>query len=280
MTSTSRTPRPTLSGSWYLDPLVASQKRREFQRLISTATREVVAGAVLKTDLFEEANGSDQLLFDSFPQARLVTGIDINERTVRRARIRAVGTATQILVGDVRDLPFRDGSFDYILSTSTLDHFDRPEEIERSLGELARLLKRGGQILVVLDNPWNPLYPLLRLASRIPTFPFLLGRTLSGARLADALGRCNLVVLGRETVIHNPRLISTLLILLLRRLLGDWANGPIKWLLAVFSWLRHLPSRTITGCFVAVLAEKPDSGGRAEPAVTVSGPQRHFLSGG
>ncbi len=255
-------PDPSSSRSWYLDPLVASQKREEFQRLIKAWDRASGLRTVLKTDLFEEANGEDQLLFDSFRQVPLVVGIDIDEAVVGAARRKSAGSGVHSLVSDVRDLPFQDGCLDYVISTSTLDHFEDSREIERSLRELARVLREGGRLLVALDNPWNPLYHVLRLVSRAPRFPFRLGKTLSRTQLEECLAKCDLVVLGGETVIHNPRLVSTLLFLLLRRLLGRFSDQPVGWLLAGFGLMRHLPSRQITGCFVAVCAEKP-SGIRA-----------------
>ena len=260
MIERSQASHPSSSRSWYLDPLVASQKREEFQRLITAWSQGSNLRAVLKTDLFEEANGEDQLLFDSFRQVPVVVGIDIDEGVVRGACRRSGGSGLLALVSDVRDLPFQDGCLDYIISTSTLDHFEDSRDIERSLRELARILRGGGRILVAMDNPWNPLYPVLRLVSNTPLFPFRLGRTLSRTQLENCLSQCDLVVLGRETVIHNPRLISTLLFLLLRRLLGRFSDRPIGWLLGVFGWMRHLPSRHLTGCFVAVCAEKPSGG--------------------
>ena len=248
---------PSSSRSWYLDPLAASQKKEEFQRLITAWSPGSSLTAVLKTDLFEEANGEDQLLFDSFRQCPLVLGIDIDEAIAGDARRRSAGSGLFSLVSDVRELPFQDGCLDFVISTSTLDHFEDSREIERSLRELARVLREGGRILVALDNPWNPLYHVLRIVSRAPRFPFRLGKTLSRTQLEECLSRCDLVVLGGETVIHNPRLISTLLFLLLRRLLGRFSDRPTGWLLAGFGLMRHLPSRHITGCFVAVCAEKP-----------------------
>ena len=75
MTERSQASNPSSSRSWYLDPLVASQKREEFQRLITAWSQGSNLRSVLKTDLFEEANGVDQLLFDSFLQVPVVVGI-------------------------------------------------------------------------------------------------------------------------------------------------------------------------------------------------------------
>ena len=186
---------------------MASQKREEFQRLITAWSQGSKLRAVLKTDLFEEANGEDQLLFDSFLQVPVVVGIDIDEGVVRSARRRSGGSGLLALVSDVRDLLFQAGCLDYIISTSTLDHFEDSRDIKRSLRELARILRGGGRILVAMDNPWNPFYHVLRFVSKTPLFPVRLGKTLSWTQLENCLSQCDLVVLGRETVIHNPRLI-------------------------------------------------------------------------
>ena len=260
MTERSQAANRSSSRSWYLDPLVASQKREEFQRLITAWSKGSSLRAVLKTDLFEEASGEDQLLFDSLQQVPVVVGIDIDEAVVRDARRRSAGSGFLSLVSDVRALPFQADCLDYIISTSTLDHFEDSRDIDRSLRELARILKGGGRMLVAMDNPWNPLYHVLRFVSKAPVFPFRLGKTLSRTQLENCLSQCDLVVLGGETVIHNPRLISTLLFLLLRRLLGRFSDRPIGWLLGGFGLMRHLPSRHLTGCFVAVCAEKASAG--------------------
>ena len=46
----------------------------------------------------------------------------------------------------MRDLPFRDASFDAIYSMGTIEHFD---ETERAIAEMARVLKPGGRLLVL-----------------------------------------------------------------------------------------------------------------------------------
>jgi len=73
-------------------------------------------------------------------------GIDISEPTVTQARAAfdAEGGALQSAVGDVRDLPFRDESFDAIYSMGTIEHFD---ETERAVEEMARVLRPGGRFL-------------------------------------------------------------------------------------------------------------------------------------
>jgi ubiquinone/menaquinone biosynthesis C-methylase UbiE len=53
----------------------------------------------------------------------------------------------------VRDLPFRDASFDAIYSIGTIEHFD---ETERAVEEMARVLKPGGRAIIGVPNRYDP----------------------------------------------------------------------------------------------------------------------------
>jgi len=146
---------------------------------------------------------------------------------------------------------------DVVVSNSTLDHFDTEREIEESLRELARVLKSGGILLVTLDNPRNVLFIFLRAAERWMGVPFRLGKTLSLRKLLRVLEETGLELQSTAWLIHNPRFLSTLLFLLLRRLFRDRADPAIRWLLRAFSWFDQLPTRGLTGAFIAACARKP-----------------------
>ena len=244
--------------NWYLDPLVAAQKRDVHREWI---LRNVPPGSkfqtVLKTDLFEEANGRDQLLFSLPMDAGLKVGIDISAATVARAADRASDSGCQFINADVRRLPLADKRVDVVLSNSTLDHFDTEVEIEQSLQELARVLKPGGILLVTLDNPRNVLFALLRAAVPWMGLSYRLGKTLPLNKLLGILDRAGLESQSTGWLLHNPRFVSTLLFLVLRRLLGTRADPAIQWFLGVFSSFEKLPTRSLTGVFIAVCARKP-----------------------
>lgn len=242
--------------SWYLDKLVAEQKRQVHQQLIRRWAQPLAVRRVLKTDLFEEAYGADQILFDLFPGASLTAGIDLSWATVRRASASRLNAATVVLLSDVRRLALADESFDLIVSTSTLDHFDSAAEFSVAL-ELARVLRPGGLLIVTLDNPQNPMYPLLRWVSRRRGAPFRLGHTTSQSGLLESLRHAELEPVATEVLIHNPRLISTLLFLALRRLAGRRADPIIRGVLRLFAGLEHLPTCRFTACFIAACARKP-----------------------
>jgi SAM-dependent methyltransferase len=242
--------------SWYLDPLVAAQKRELHQALI----RQWLAGRQLrriwKTDLFEEANGPDSILFDLLPPSVEALGTDVAMTTVERARGNSSNPRTLFCVCDARAAAIRSESLDAVISTSTLDHFETRQELEAALAELARVLRPEGVLIVTLDNPQNPLYGMLRWYSRTRAAPFRLGRTLSQKELRASLERAGLTVTNEDVLIHNPRLISTALFLVVRTALGPRADRLVGGLLKLFAWLGSLPTRRYTACFIAACGTK------------------------
>jgi SAM-dependent methyltransferase len=55
-------------------------------------------------------------------------------------------------VADLTALPFHDGSFDACISIVTLEHVKEPA---RALGEIARSLKPGARVLLVVPHEWE-----------------------------------------------------------------------------------------------------------------------------
>ncbi len=258
--------------NWYLDPLVATQKRDVHLEWIA---RNVPSGSrnqtVLKTDLFEEAYGRDELLFSLPFEAGLKIGMDVSAPTVNRAAHSRSGRGCQWVNADVRQVPLAGECVDVVLSNSTLDHFETEHEIEESLSELVRVLKPGGILLVTLDNPRNPLFFLLHGATRWMGISFQFGKTLPLPKLLRILERAGLEVQTTDALIHNPRFVSTLIFLVLRRMLGHRADAPIAWLLSAFSKLGSLPTRGFTAAFVGACARKPGVGVPSSRESRVSG---------
>ena len=241
--------------SWYLDPLVAAQKKQVhlqfFREWLPADARRV-----LKTDLFEEAFGEDRLLPEliaASPVFRTWIGMDFSPSIARHARSSMQLSCVSVLSADLRCLPFDSGSLDAILSNSTLDHFETQSEFEAAIGELARALRPGGRLMVTVDNSRNPLYLVLRWISQFRWAPFPLGYSTSRKGLQKVLEGAGLRVIATGRILHNPRLLSTALVLLLRRWLGLRADRPIQWLLNRFAALERLPTREFTACFCVSL---------------------------
>jgi ubiquinone/menaquinone biosynthesis C-methylase UbiE len=77
-----------------------------------------------------------------------VTGIDISEETLNRAR-PAIPDGVHLQVGDLRSLPFDDASFDLVVCFEAIEHVEPAEQV---LDELARVLGSEGVLLISSPN--------------------------------------------------------------------------------------------------------------------------------
>ena len=87
-----------------------------------------------------------------------VIAIDQSERMVEIQRSKGIDAR----VGDVEELPFADGEFDVVVAAWMLYHVP---DLDRALGEIARVLKPGGR-LVAVTNAIDHLQELWELARR------------------------------------------------------------------------------------------------------------------
>ncbi len=175
----------------YMDPALARHIREVNLELIRRWAPQLERPKILKTDAFADATCPDRA-FSWFIQAdaQLVC-VDIAPRlaSLGRNNARSLGYREATYVtADVRRLPFSSDSFDLIVSDSTLDHFQSTAEIDIALGELARLLKPGGVLIVGLDNPHNATNALFRLWMACGRTPYFIGKTLTKTRLCAVTG--------------------------------------------------------------------------------------------
>jgi demethylmenaquinone methyltransferase/2-methoxy-6-polyprenyl-1,4-benzoquinol methylase len=125
-------------------------KRRMLQRLeLSRGARILDIGC--GTGVLEERHqlGASQ-----------VVGIDITSRMIRLAQQKGLSSVSMLGLADAEHLPFRDGSFDLVLSC----YVPKYCETRRFVEELARVLRPGGRMAVYdFTRPRGPFAPLLNL---------------------------------------------------------------------------------------------------------------------
>jgi ubiquinone/menaquinone biosynthesis C-methylase UbiE len=103
------------------------------------------------------------------PDLRL-TGVDLSADMITAAthNLERFGGRAVAVAGDVTSLPWADNSFDLIVSSLSLHHWDEPEA---AVPELARVLRPGG-LIYIYDFPFAPFD---RLASTARTQSVLNG---------------------------------------------------------------------------------------------------------
>lgn len=213
---------------------------------------------LLKTDLWDEATGPG-LYSLLAAHADGVAGIDflpavLKAAVAHRPRLLAV-------LADVRRLPFAAGAFDAVVSTSTLDHFEARDDILVALRELHRVLDRGGQLLLTLDNRANPAVAMrnalpFSLLHRSGLVPYPVGATLGPRRLRRVLQEAGFEVLETTALMHCPRVFAIASARRLQRQ-GSPEEGT-RFLARLLRWevLGRMPTRFLTGYFIGIHARK------------------------
>lgn len=247
----------------YANQLLGEQKRKTYIDLITRWTRIAAGQRILKTDLFAEAFGVEQFFFDIIPPESDVVGIDVAIEIVAEARSQALkrGLDSSYLCCDVKKLPLRDSSIDLIISDSTLDHFPTKNEIITALGELGRVLKEGGTLILTIDNKSNLTYPpyfLVQLWMKLGLSPYFIGQTLSLSHLRRALKEIGLMVEANTAILHYPHPDG--LVRWLERSLRYLSRGKmdnaISRTLACLNRLEGSRIKYLTGRYVAIKAVK------------------------
>jgi len=95
-----------------------------------------------------------------------VVGIDINEEGIKVGA--SIHPSTMFVVGDMQALPFRDGSFDVIFSSSVLQLVDW----RRVIRECRRILKKDGRAVFIENLRGNLFAKGYRLARRVAHYRY------------------------------------------------------------------------------------------------------------
>ena len=97
-----------------------------------------------------------------------VTGIDLGMDQLRWARRELPDAAALGLAqANARAMPYRDASFDRVVSVVMMEHVFRPDRAG-VFGEIARVLKPGGRVSLSTPNLSSPIEAAKRLAVALP----------------------------------------------------------------------------------------------------------------
>lgn len=237
----------------HIDPIIGRYKSDEFLRLVDLWLPSLYQKKILKTDLREEAFGSDELLF-SLPQKECdIFGVDISSTVVATASCHRPSSTHAYLSGDVRRLPFSDNSFDIILSNSTLDHFVHKSDFLLALSELQRVMHPEGRLLLTLNNKYNLNFRCMAACEAVlkrKEYPI---RFFSMHDIQTACDQCGLEIRACDSIIHIISPINSLL-LMCRRVLPENISVLIARVCIGFANVlgSSLYTKRFTGWFLAV----------------------------
>jgi SAM-dependent methyltransferase len=120
---------------------------RELRELSQTAPYLWAAGTAADADVLDAGCGTGAGATSLVEGgARSVVAVDIDPRAVTQASA-TVPASARILLADIADLPFASSAFDLVVCFDVIEH--APEPL-RALGELRRVLRPDGRLLISL----------------------------------------------------------------------------------------------------------------------------------
>jgi len=186
---------------WGLAGVYIMHAQLRLTRVVALPTeRFLPSGSGRVLDAGAGSGRSTVMVLLSRPAAKVVAldrftgyyGIDDNTPDRLRANAKAAGAEdrVEVQVGDMREMPFDDASFDGAVSVAAIDHLNR-EGIARALAEVARVLRPDGQFLLVVVHRdiWTKI-----------AFPFLHGHGYFGAKTFPERWRSQLSAAGLDVV--------------------------------------------------------------------------------
>jgi SAM-dependent methyltransferase len=133
----------------YAEPWRFDPRERKFEYVWALVERQ------LPCDAFLDAGCGDGRYLAAVARARgaaRIVGTDISERILATARAAAAPFELELARANLESLPFGDAEFDLVLCSQVVEHL---LDVDAGLGQLARVLRAGGTLILTTDNARN-----------------------------------------------------------------------------------------------------------------------------
>lgn len=146
-----------------------------FARYLEPGALEFLARIPIQPgeQVLDVACGAGQIAIPAARAGARVTGIDIATNSIEQARARAQaeGLDVQFDEGDAEELPYKDASFDLVVSLIGAMFAPRPE---RAASELVRVCRPGGRIVMANWTPEGFVGQMFKtIARHVPPSPLM-----------------------------------------------------------------------------------------------------------
>jgi ubiquinone/menaquinone biosynthesis C-methylase UbiE len=131
---------------------------------LAKRTRFIVERCPPPARLLDVGCGTGALAAELAARGYEATGLDPSEGMLSVLRERAPGVTA--VRASATSMPFADGEFDLSVSVATMHHIADPDSVRLALGEMVRVVRPGGTVIVWDHNPRNPYWPYLM--KRVP----------------------------------------------------------------------------------------------------------------
>jgi SAM-dependent methyltransferase len=210
---------------------------------------------ILKLDLWNEAINTRILSWMQSKGAE-VYGMDLSHVVTHRARAtsRSEGHDIPLVRADIRDIPFADGTFDFVYTMGTIEHVVEYRDVIR---QIRRVLKPGGRAIIGVPHKWDIfLRPLLVAAlDAFGKYPYAPERCFSSGELRRDVENAGLQVERRTGILIIPGVLRMADLFLHTRKL-PLARMTVPFLKAFEFLETKRPWTTRFGYLIAVVARK------------------------
>jgi ubiquinone/menaquinone biosynthesis C-methylase UbiE len=132
---------------WFTTPIGSLVRKYESELILDLL--KLVPGEIV----LDAGCGTGVFTHDILSSESQVAGLDISFPMLRRAREKSGMYFFSPILGDISSVPFREGSFDKVVSITAIEFI---KDAKGAVAELFRVTKKGGVIVVANLNSLSP----------------------------------------------------------------------------------------------------------------------------